>query len=185
MIPDKPNVASGRSIQLHGSDIFAVGNPIVRPSALPWITSHENVGYFLFMDFFYFCEEIESCDREVRSDTRDDLIFSIAREDTEYDRRIVGDREIHDTTSRLTTDIVEVWSISADHDTERDDEIICLRFEELRSITRYLECSWHPVRVYRFKSFSCEILTSHLLEWSSMMQIEFSYYDTDRDRAIE
>ena len=121
------------------------------------------------MYFFYFCEEIESCDREVRSDTRDDLIFSIAREDTEYDRRIIRDREIHDTTGRLSTDIVEVWSISADHDTEGDDEIICLRFEELRSIPRYLECSWHPVRVYRFKSFSYEILTSHLLEGSSMV----------------
>ena len=147
--------------------------------------SHENVGYFLFMDFFYFCEEIESCDREVRSDTRDDLVFSIAREYAEYDRRIIGYREIHDATSRLTTDVVEVRCISADHDTECDDEIICLRFEELRSIPRYLECSWHPVCVYRFESFSYEIFTSHLLEWSSMMQIEFSYYDTDRDRAIE
>ena len=77
----------------------------------------------------YFCdfrEEIESRDSEVRSDTRDHLLFGITGKYTEYDRSLIGKCEIHDTSSRLTTDIVEVWRIPTDDHSEGDDEVILL-----------------------------------------------------------
>ena len=75
--------------------------------------------------------------------TLSDLLLRIAGQDTEYDGSIVSDCQIHDSSSRLTTYIVEMRSRSTDDDTDSDDEIIFSFCYEFLGKCWYLECSWN------------------------------------------
>jgi hypothetical protein len=108
------------------------------------------------------------------TDPLHDLSIGIAGEDTVDDRGIIGEREIHESTSTLSTDIVKMWSIPSYDHSECDDEVILLCLEESPDHPRDLKCPRYKETHNIWKSIFDQKISIHLFELSSKMMIELS-----------
>ena len=137
------------------------------------------------LNLLNFREEIESCNSEIRSDPTLHLIFGITREYSENHRNIIGNIEVHDTTRSFTTDVVEVWSIPTDDDTDRDDEIVFIRLDQAFCESRKLEGSWNRECIDIRESFSFQKIPILAFNIARIFLIEFGYHEGDMDITIE
>ena len=137
------------------------------------------------LNLLNFREEIESRDGKIGSDTTFHLIFGITREYSENHRNIIGNIEVHDTTRSFTTDVVEVWSIPTDDDTDRDDEIVFIRLDQAFCESRKLEGSWNRECIDIRESFSFQKIPILAFNIARIFLIEFGYHEGDMDITIE
>jgi hypothetical protein len=161
---------------------------MVLPSFFPSMTIPDRELYFSHILVFYgidFSDEIESCYREVGTNTRGNLIFCITGKYSEYDWHIIGEIEIHDTTRGFMTDIVEVRRISSDDYSDGDDEIICLRLDKSTGKSWKLECSWNRVGIDIPKSMRFEKFSILPLYLTRVWLIELGYHQSDTDIWID
>ena len=116
------------------------------------------------------------------SDSLDHLSLCIAGKDTENDRSLIGESQIHDATGCLSTYVVKMWSISSDDDSYRDDEIIALCFKEFCGKSWDFECSRNPVGIDILKSIPLEKFSIGLFECFSMNLVKLA--DHERNSNI-
>jgi hypothetical protein len=108
------------------------------------------------------------------TDPLHDLSIGIAGEDTVDDRGIIGEREIHESTSTLSTDIVKMWSIPSYDHSECDDEVILLCFEKSPDHPRDLEGSRNEETRYIWESILDQEIPIGSFELLCEVSVEFS-----------
>lgn len=119
------------------------------------------------------------------SDTLLHLFLIVACEYSKYYWCIMSNGKIHNSTRRFTADIVKMWSLTTNDNTNCDNKIISSFLDEFPCKCRNFECTRYKVRLNIMKPMRHEKCSILSLELTCIFQIELSDNESNTNIPIK